>query len=188
VRLTRTLANGSTTSLIKVAAIASPRGYQYPALGERGDPQASLVNAGSGVVAATERNPGGSVRGYHGFYRKVIELLELLGRRSSVSANFNLASGAASLNVSVANDFQAGNEITQATVITLTNGLDGDHGVVAIKQDSTGYAVTFVAAGRAIRYVGSSVPVTASASLRCRYEFRSVVGQPCLDIYPSAVV
>jgi len=79
IKLLHTLLTGVTESVTKIISIASPnRGIHYPALGERGDPDASLTNNGADVIAATERNPGGSVRGYHGFYRRVAEILESL--------------------------------------------------------------------------------------------------------------
>ena len=99
---------------------------------------------------------------------------------------FTIAAGAASLDVSARNDFAATNAVTQATALTLMEGQDGDQGSVHLKQDGTGYAVTFAAAGRTVVYMEGAVPTTASKQIDCSYKFVTVAGVAELHIHSSA--
>lgn len=56
-----------------------------PALNEKGDPDATLLNAGPLIAANTERNPGATVRGWHPWFVDITNAVEALAARNLVA-------------------------------------------------------------------------------------------------------
>ena len=100
---------------------------------------------------------------------------------SATPTTFTTTSGAASLDVGAYNDHRQTDSIDEATVLTLTNCTSGRQGTVDVIQNGTGYAVTFAASGRTVKY-SQAVPTTASAEIAIGYYCRST---DRLDIFPA---
>jgi len=70
---------------------------------------------------------------------------------ADAAALFAWASNAASINVSSGHNHAASNTLTGNSTLTLTNGVDGSHGLIFVKQDATGArTLAFTIAGRTV--------------------------------------
>lgn len=100
----------------------------------------------------------------------------MTGALGTTIGTFAPSAGAASLDATARNVFASTAAITQATLLTITGGQDGDIITVHLAQDATGYAVTFAAAGRTVVYMEGAVPTTASKAVDCTCAFVTVNG------------
>lgn len=94
---------------------------------------------------------------------------------------FAWASGVASLDVSLRNDFVATNVLSANSVLTLIGGYDGCQGSIYVKQDGTGSrTLSFTVSGRTILREEASAdsnPQTAANSLTgYAYDFKTIAG------------
>lgn len=110
----------------------------------------------------------------------------MTGRLGTTNAPFTVTGGAASLNVALSNDFAQTDVIDAITALTLTNGVDGDCGTIHCVQDETGYAITIVAAGRTVVYMGDAIPDTPSAAVDISYKFVTVNSVAQVRVYSVA--
>ena len=111
----------------------------------------------------------------------------IVGRKvPALVAEFEIADGAAELDVSESNDFAAAGAVVAPTALTLLEGQDGDQGSVHLVQDDTGHAVSVVAAGRTTVYMEGAVPTTASKAIDVSFKFVTVAGVEELRIHSSA--
>jgi len=106
-------------------------------------------------------------------------------------AGFTWAAGAASINVATARVFAATNALAANSVLTLTGGVDGSNGVIAVKHDGTTtvYTLGFTVAGRTIRR-DLNVPDTnplalANAETEYHYLFYTLAGVAYCRIFKA---
>lgn len=69
---------------------------------------------------------------------------------ADAATNFAWSSNAATIDVSLGHNFTATNALAGNSTLTLSNGVDGDNGLILVKQDSTARTLTFTISGRTV--------------------------------------